>query len=363
MSQTEQSLERRNYSVEDGLTTTTEVSTELAPTAASAEKQFEIQSAIVLARRFPRNEEQAFEKLMRACKRTSFAESAEYSYPRGQTTVAGPSVNVAREAARVWGNIRYGIDVTRDDIDSRSIRGWAWDLETNTKVQAEDDFKKIVFRKGKNGVPGQNMPSDERELRELTNRRGAIPVRNCILQILPKDLIEDALYESNKTLQSRADKDPEGEKKRIIMAFSELRVTPEMLGAYLGHPLAQCSPAEIVKLRGVYKSISDGNTTWADYVNGNAEVSAEDLKKKTQAKSDELKSKLKPNAETADEVPTETAEQKKAREAAEVKALRKSLKERYSEELIERHTGGKDINAIKDLDSLIYLSNALAESM
>jgi recombination protein RecT len=66
---------------------------------------------------------------------------------------------------------------------------------------------------------------------------------------------------------------------------------------------------------------------------------------------------------TAEETPTETAEQKKAREAAEVKNLRKSLKERYSEDLIEKHTGGRDINAIKDLDTLVELSNALAESV
>jgi hypothetical protein len=354
--QSEQAMVRATSVEDSGLSTTTDFSTELAPTAAAAEKQFEIQSAIVLARRFPRNEEQAFEKLMRACKRTSFAESAEYSYPRGQTTVAGPSVNVAREAARVWGNIRYGIDVTRDDADSRSIRGWAWDLETNTKVQAEDDFKKVVFRKGYNGAPGKNIPTDERELRELTNRRGAILVRNCILQILPKDLIEDALFESNRTLQDRAAKDPEGEKKRIIMAFSELRITPEMLGAYLTHPLAQCSPAEIAKLRGIYKSISDGHTTWAEYVNGNSDVAAADLKEKTKAKADELKDKLTREKKT--EVPDEKAETKRLKAA-----IKKKYQELdWDEAKQDKFQGGKDINAYK-LDDLEKLNNDLTEEL
>lgn len=347
MSQPEQALQRATSVEETGLTTTQDFSSELSPTAAAAEKQFEIQSAIVLARRFPRNEDQAFEKLMKACKRTSFAESAEYSYPRGGATVSGPSVNVAREAARVWGNIRYGIDVTRDDADSRSIRGWAWDLETNTKVQAEDDFQKIVFRKGKG-----NIPTDERELRELTNRRGAILVRNCILQILPKDLIEDALYQSNKTLQAKAEQDPEGEKKRIIMAFSELHITPEMLGSYLGHPLAQSSPAEIAKLRGVYKSISDGNTTWADYINGNSEASAVDLKEKTKANSDALKEKLK----GGDPVSTDS---KPVDEKAEAKKLRKLIRDEYSEEQIEKHSD-KDIAAMT-LDELVALRDGLKE--
>jgi hypothetical protein len=240
--------------------------TELMPSAGAAEKQFEIQSAIVVARRFPRNESQAFERLMRACQRSSFADDASYSFPRGSATVTGPSVGLAREAARVWGNIRYGLEIVRDDETSRQIRGWAWDLETNTKVSAEDDFSKLIQRKGKNGQPTQWVKPDERDLRELTNRRGAICVRNSILQLLPKDLIEDAEQKCKETLRSQAQKDPEAARKKLILAFSELNVTPVMLEAKLGHPLAEASPAEIAELRTIYKSIADGNSTWAEYV-------------------------------------------------------------------------------------------------
>lgn len=95
------------HSIEDtGLSTRTSGSTELAPTGAAAEKQFEIQSAIVVARRFPRNEDQAFAKLMRSCARTSFAEDTVYNFPRAGQAVSGPSVNLAREAARLWRSIR-----------------------------------------------------------------------------------------------------------------------------------------------------------------------------------------------------------------------------------------------------------------
>src|SRR5215207_7367078 len=106
MSQPEQSLQRTTSLEDAGLTQTQEFSSELAPTAAAAEKQFEIQSAIVLAKRFPRNEDQSFQKLMKACGRTTFAEEAEYSFPRGGSMVKGPSVFLAREAARVRTNIR-----------------------------------------------------------------------------------------------------------------------------------------------------------------------------------------------------------------------------------------------------------------
>jgi hypothetical protein len=246
---------------ETALATRSEQTSELAPTAGAAEKQFEIQSAITVAKRFPRNEDGAFQKLMKAADRTSFAEDAGYSFPRGGQTVEGPSVNLAREAARVWGNIRYGLEVIRDDEESRQIRGWAWDLESNVKVTAEDEFRKLIYRK-----KGGWIRPDERDLRELTNRRGAILIRGCILQILPKDLIEDAMERCKATLRKSAAQDPEAARKKIILAFSEIRVTPEMLEQKLGHPLAQCSPAEIADLRTIYKSIADGNSTWAEYV-------------------------------------------------------------------------------------------------
>jgi len=250
------------HSVEDtALSTTREFSTELAPSAAAAEKQYEIQSAIIIAKRFPRDEDLAFQKLMKACGRSSFAEDAEYAFPRGGTTVKGPSVFLAREGARVWTNIRYGLTILRDDQQSRQIQGWAWDVETNTKVTAEDDFQKLIYRKGKGWIT-----PDERDLRELTNRRGAILIRNCVLQLLPKDLVEDAVEKCRETLRSTAAKDPDEARKKIILAFSELNITPEMLAVYLGHPIGQSSPAEIADLRGIYKSISDGNSKWSEYV-------------------------------------------------------------------------------------------------
>lgn len=251
---------------ETGLATRTEQTFELAPTAGAAEKQFEIQSAIVIAKRFPRNEDAAFEKLMKASKRISFAEDAAYSFPRGATTVEGPSVNLAREAARVWGNVRFGLDVIRDDEESRQIRAWAWDMESNVRVSAEDDFKKLIQRKQKGGGTLWVKP-DERDLRELTNRRGAILVRNCLLQIVPKDLVEDAMARCKETLRKGAEQDPETARKRLILAFSEINVSPEMLESALGHKLAESSPAEIAELRKVYKSIADGNSTWQEFSN------------------------------------------------------------------------------------------------
>lgn len=256
---------RPNQTVEDtGLSTRVTGSTELAPTSGAAEKQFEIQSAIVIARRFPRSEDAAYAKLMASCQRQAFAEAASYSFPRGGSEVSGPSVDLAREAARIWGNIRYGLEIVRDDDDSRQIRGWAWDLETNVKTTAEDEFRKLVQRKAKGGGT-QWIKPDERDLRELTNRRGAILVRNCLLQLLPKDLVEEALLRAKARMEEGAKADPDAARRRLIEAFGSLGVSAEQLEQYLGHPLAQSAPKEIAALRQIYASIRDGNSTWSEY--------------------------------------------------------------------------------------------------
>jgi hypothetical protein len=215
---------------------------------------------------------------MKACRRPSFAEDAAYSFKRGRRQdektgdwvdnyVSGPSVNLAREAKRVWGNIQSGVEIVRDDEESRKIRAWAWDIETNVKVFAEDGFLKLIQRKVGKGASAKTewVKPDERDLRELTNRRGAIIERNCILATLPKDLIEDALTMAEQTIVNKVEEDPDGARKKIILAFSELNVSPEMLAAKLGHPIVQCSPKQIAELRKIYKSIVDGNSTWAEY--------------------------------------------------------------------------------------------------
>jgi hypothetical protein len=47
-------------------------------------------------------------------------------------------------------------------------------------------------------------------------------------------------------------------------------------------------------------------------------------------------------------------------EKAEKKKLRRSIKDLFSDELVEKHTGGRDINALS-LDELVQLKDALSE--
>lgn len=255
----------RGGEIESGLSVRESQTRELSTSAMAAEKEAEVKAAIISARQFPRSEDDAFVRLMRSCERSSFAADVCYEYPRGGTDIKGPSVKLAREAARIWGNIRYGQSIVADDDDSRTIRGEAWDCETNTRVTAEDTFAKKIWRKNKRGGGGEWVTPDERDLRELTNRRGAILVRNCILQLLPPDLIEDAVRRADSTNASEVAKDPERHRKQVTESFASIGVPVRELEQFLGLPIGQASPAQLQRLRDVYKSIRDGNSSWVDY--------------------------------------------------------------------------------------------------
>lgn len=251
------------------LQSSVEQSAELAAVSAASKERAEIESAIIIAKKMPRNDQEAWQRVNKSCQRPAFAEAATYCFPRGGNDVTGPSVDLARELARCWGNVRFGLRILRDDDTSRLIQGWAWDLETNMKVEAEDAFEKLIQRKNKKTNVTEWIEPDERDLRELTNRRGAILVRNCILQMVPKDMVEDALYQCNKTLQSKTAADPDAARKRLMSDFGSINVTVSMIEGVLGHPFDQSSPKELADLRAAYNSIAAGNSTWQEYAKSN----------------------------------------------------------------------------------------------
>jgi hypothetical protein len=256
-----------------------QLANQVGAVAGVAREEAEVKAAIVLARKFPRNEAAAYTKILRSCDRPGFADGAAYRFPRGGQTVTGPSVDLARELARCWGNIRYGLRIVSADEEQVHIKGYAYDLETNNYTEAEDKFAKLVQRKNRNTGRAEWVAPDERDLRELVNRRGAICVRNAILQLMPPDVIDDALERATETLRKAAagefTQNREQAVRRMAAAFSEFGVTTAMLEAKLGHSLAEMSPEEMASLRQMYASIRDGQSKREDYFEVQTTATAE----------------------------------------------------------------------------------------
>lgn len=243
-----------------------EAKNQVGAAAAVAREEAELKAAIIVAKRFPRNEFDAYQKILKACERPSFAEEAQYVFPRGGEMIDGPSAPFARSASTIWGNVRSGIRIVSKDDDWIHIKGWAHDAENNVFREEESKFRRLIFRK-----KGGWQKPDERDERELTNRIGAIAERNAILKILPSDIIEDAMRKvaeikrlaaagELKNGQTRADAI-----RRLVGAFAEIFVSAEMLERFLGHKLDVIDDKELAKLRGIWKSISDGNSRREEY--------------------------------------------------------------------------------------------------
>jgi DNA-binding XRE family transcriptional regulator len=237
--------------------------------SAVAREEAEIKAAIVLARQMPRNENVALQRIKSAMSRPSMAADARYSFPRGGQQVVGPSVYLAREAARNWGNLRYGVRIVSMDNETVHVKGYCHDIETNSFNESEDKFRAMVQRKNRQTGVAEWVKPDERDLRELVNKRGAICMRNAILQCLPSDVIEDAMQAAEQTIiaveEGRLKDDPITVIRKMAEAFRTLSVTVEMLERYAGHSLSLCSAKEIANFKAIYKSIQDGQSTREDY--------------------------------------------------------------------------------------------------
>lgn len=276
---------------------------------AIAREQFQIQASFVMAFKNQRDETRSYTRLMKAYERPSAALGAEYSFPRGGKDISGPSVSLARTALRCWGNMRAGFVVVGDDDEGVHLKGEALDLETNSYTFQEAKFKKKIQRKDKKTGKTLWVDPDERELRELINKHGAILERNCILRLIPKDFIDDAVAKAKETLVSAGKKElgasREDTVRKLVMAFHDLGVTQEALEGYLSHKVDIIDEKEYADLRQKYAAIKAGEVSreeFFDLSEGVAEKEinslTDDLKKAAKGKKDAGPSKEDPKSDS-----------------------------------------------------------------
>lgn len=223
----------------------------------------EVQGMMLLAKQFPRDETQAFMKALTACQRPDFAEKATYSYARGKETISGPSIRLAEELARCWGNIDFGIkELSQKDGESEMMT-YAWDLETNTRSSQNFSVKHI--RDTKNGA--QKLTT-QRDIYENNANNGGRRLRARILAILPPDLVNNAVAECKRTLAGKNDIPLIDRAKNMVMAFSKVGVKQALIEKRLGHSVENITPDELAEYKGILNSLKDGVSgisDWFDY--------------------------------------------------------------------------------------------------
>jgi hypothetical protein len=239
----------------------------LASIAASREVE-EVRAAMVIARTFPRDHMQAMDRLLNACTRPSLAEAGLYTYSRGGSDVSGPSIRLAEAAAQCWGNIQFGIREIEQKDGESVVEVYAWDIETNTRPNKT--FHVPHERHTRRGV--QRL-TDPRDIYELVANQGARRLRACILSVIPGDVIEAAVAQCRVTMAASADTSPEAQ-KALLESFAEFGVTKAQIEKRIQRRIDAIQPAQVVMLRGVYRSLKDGMSKAADWFESDTQGSA-----------------------------------------------------------------------------------------
>jgi hypothetical protein len=219
----------------------------------------EVAAAVQVAQQCPRDIQRAWAEMKEACSRLSLAEVAFFKVPSRGT---GPSVHLARELLRIWGNADAGVtELSRDDVAGRSeIRAHAWDQQTNVRQTRTVQ------------VPHARMAGGERRpLTDLTDiylsnqNIGARMVRECIFTILPKDFTSEAQALCRKTIEhGNGVPLPERIGKMVTRFKAELGVTQQQIETRLGRKRGQWTAGDVADLAVVYGSIERNETTVAD---------------------------------------------------------------------------------------------------
>ena len=219
----------------------------------------EVQAALVIAAGRPRNELRARDRLLQACQRASLASGALYNYPRGGTAVTGPSIRLAEAAARAWGNMTYGFrELSRRHLESE-CEAFAWDLESNTKA-----VRQFAIKHRRDTKKGSYDLTDERDIYELMANQAQRRVRAAILEIIPGDIIEDAVTECEKTMKAKIG-DLAAATEKLLASFAALGVSRDAIEKRLGHRIDAIQPAQVVNFGKIYTSIKDGMSEPKDW--------------------------------------------------------------------------------------------------
>jgi len=217
----------------------------------------EVAAAVSVAQQFPRDMVRAVEQMRQACAQKSLADRAFYSLPRAGGRVEGSTVHLARELARCFGNIDFGVRELRrdDDANESEVLAWAWDQENNSR-QSRSFIVPHARMKAKERQP----LTDLADIANNNNSVGARALRECILTLLPVWFRAEAEQLAARTLAgSAASKPLEQQVADAVKYFADhFNVTVPQLEIRVARPRKNWTAADLAVLRVVASEIDRG---------------------------------------------------------------------------------------------------------
>ena len=219
----------------------------------------EVQAMVVVAQSRPRDETAAIEQMRQACRRIQMANRAFYKFPRGGQTVQGATVHLARELARCWGNINYGVtELDRNDAAGQSeMVAYAWDVQTNAR--SATSFI-VPHKRDKKG--GAENLVDLRDIYENNANNAARRLREMIFSVLPRWYVDEAMDLCRITLQKGEGETPLPARIATAIAwFAELGISRERVEAKVGAKSAAWTVVDLANLKISYESLRNKEVT------------------------------------------------------------------------------------------------------
>lgn len=244
----------------------------------------EVQGAIVVAQQCPRSIQAARLAMQDSCSQAFMAERAFFRYKRASSQITGPTIDLARELARCWTNVQYGIaELSRDDGHGQSeILAFAWDVQMNTR--ASNTF---IAPHRRDTRDGSVELTDMRDIYENNTNLGSRRVREMIFSILPAWFVEEAKELCNKTLSGGGDEPLAERINKVLVAFAGLKVGADQIEQKIGRAKDEWNPYDLAQLRVIYRSIQRREVTVEDEFPAPRVTAAEIVGAQTQSKAAE----------------------------------------------------------------------------
>jgi len=273
----------------------------------------EVQAAMTIAQRFPRDIDRALQRIEAECGQIKLADAAMYSYKRDKQLVEGPSIRLLEVFTRHWQNLETGWRELSRSIDPTTgyqvaeCEAYAWDMESNSR---ERRLFRVILARFYKDRPAKAL-IDPRDQYEFISNNAQRRKRSCLEAVVPQWAVDQALQWCKQTLEEKV-QITDSTVEKLISAFESIGVSKAQLEEYLEHPatVAELTRREYMRLRSIGQSIKDGEAKARDFFGGETPDQPDDVNLTEQVNQQARNGKPKPSPQpdaqpAADGAPTE----------------------------------------------------------
>lgn len=215
-----------------------------------------IDTQIATAKAYPRNMKRAVDNsVFIATLDEETAQTCSYSLPRAGKVITGPTVHLAKILAQNWGNLRVEAKVVSIDKTTLTSQAIAFDLENNLAIKVE--VKRSIMTK--TGRMNDDM------ITVTGNAANAISMRNAILNVIPKGVVDKVYNEAKNKITGDLSDDTKLalKRKKVFDGFkSTYDVSEQEVLHVIGKAaIEHITQDDLVVLIGIGQAIKDGDTT------------------------------------------------------------------------------------------------------